>query len=107
MSGTQLAMLATIGWAIVTVALLVIGTSRVGVGWTILPGLVRGARDWVAAQAATRSASPSPWAVSGPAAGPRATDPSAGPETPPETSDDVDLEAGELVEIEDLGTRSI
>ena len=107
MSSAQLATLATIGWAIVTVALLIIGTSRVGVGWTILPGLVRGARDWVAEHAATRAANPSPWPVSGPAATPGATAASAGPETPPGTSDDLDLEASELVEIEDLGTHSI
>jgi hypothetical protein len=107
MSGTQLATLATIGWAILTVGLLVIGTSSVGIGWTILPSLVRGAHDWAAEHVASRaSTSPAPWAGFAPSPA-STTKRTADARTASGDDDDLDLDPAALVEIEDLGTRSI
>jgi hypothetical protein len=97
MTGPQLAMLGTLGWVVLVVILLVaFGTS--GFGWTILPGLVRGVRDWAAEQAgasggagepgnAREAARPSPHLVA------------------PATGHDHEGEPGlaPLVEIEELG----
>ena len=65
MTGTQLATLSTIGWVILTLAILVVfGTWSTGEGWSILPGIVRGVRDWATEQVAARQPTrPSPWAV--------------------------------------------
>ena len=76
MSGPQLATLATIGWIVLTLAFLVVfGTWSAGASWTILPGLVRGVRDWATEHAIARQpASPSPWAVTTPEPAPRPGD---------------------------------
>jgi hypothetical protein len=108
MSSTQLATIATIGWAILTLALLAIGTWGVGETWTILPGLVRGARDWAAEQAAASRAEGS--TLGGGTFGrPPSSAPSLGPSrvTDPKRFDDRELEVGAGVEIEELGSRSI
>ena len=113
MSSTQLATLATVGWALLTLAMLVIGTWGVGETWTILPGLVRGVRDWAAEHAAVRSVtSPGAWSTASPRPRSRVTLVSGDRYVPLETDDDreldgLQLEGSELVEIEDLGTRSI
>jgi hypothetical protein len=94
MTGPELATLSTIGWVVITVAILIVfGTWSTGEGWSILPGLVRGVRDWATEQLGARPpTSPSPWAVT---MSPRTSDPS-GP---------GGSEPRELAEIEELWER--
>lgn len=68
MTGPELATLSTIGWAVLTLACLVVfGSWSAGESWTILPGLVRGVRDWATERAIPRQpSSPSPWSVTMP-----------------------------------------
>jgi hypothetical protein len=96
MTGPQLATLSTALWAILTVAFLIVfGRWSAGESWSILPGLVRGVRDWASEHAASRSTSPSPWAV----AASRGSSPAAGTEpAPPEAAE---------AEVEELGTRTL
>lgn len=69
MTGPELATLSTIGWVVLTLAFLIVfGTWSAGEGWSILPGLVRGVRDWAAEHVASRAISPSPWVVTLPPA---------------------------------------
>ena len=95
MTGPQLATLSTIGWVVLTLAFLIVfGTWSAGEGWSILPGLVRGVRDWAAEHMATRATSPSPWAVTFPAPTPAVPTPDA-------------VMPSELAEIEELGERHL
>jgi hypothetical protein len=76
-TGPELATLSTIGWVVLTLAFLIVfGTWSAGEGWSILPGLVRGVRDWAAEHVASRATSPSPWVVTlpPPAAAPPASE---------------------------------
>ncbi|MBI3750875.1 MAG: hypothetical protein HY263_04360 [Chloroflexi bacterium] len=68
MTGPELATLSTIGWIVLTLAFIVVfGTWSAGGSWSILPGLVRGVRDWATEEAVARQpSSPSPWAVTAP-----------------------------------------
>ena len=95
MTGPQLATLATIGWVVLTVAFLIVfGTWSTGTSWTILPGLVRGVRDWATEHAIARQpSSPSPWAVTTPD---RTSDAAAGTASP---------DLGADAEIEELWER--
>ena len=95
MTGPQLATLSTIGWVILTLAFLIVfGTWSAGEGWSILPGLVRGVRDWAAEHMASRATSPSPWAVTLPEVVAAPRPPNAG-------------EPPALAEIEELGERHL
>jgi len=64
MTDTELATLSTIAWLIVTTALFVaLAQWSAGNGsWTIVPGFVRGVREWVAGPPTTGTASSSPGA---------------------------------------------
>ena len=96
MTGPELATLSTIGWVVLTLAFLIVfGTWSAGEGWSILPGLVRGVRDWAAEHVASRAISPSPWVVTLPPAA------AAPPADPPSRVDPASLvdAAPEIVEL--------
>ena len=100
MTGPELATLSTLAWVVLTLAILVVfGSWSTNESSSLLPGLVRGVRDWATEQVAARSpCSPSPWAVTMPAAASPAAASTA--EIP-----DALAPSDETAEIEDLWTR--
>jgi hypothetical protein len=104
MTGPELATLSTVAWAVLTAALLVVlGTWSAGDSWSILPGLVRGVRNW----AAERQSGLEPFRVSPRAAEPIAPLPSDRlAELPVHPAEPDEVELGVAV-IEDLGGRRL
>lgn len=105
MTGPELATLSTLGWVVLTLAvLIVVGTWSTGESWSILPGLVRGVRDWATEQAVARQpSSPSPWAITAPA--PEAVVASTFARDPRQPAELAQL--AELAELADLGPAEI